>query len=97
MAGNIDKTGESVCKYNKYGYCKFQEKCKRLHIKETCENNASCTNIQNYLKRHPKVCKLYDLDKSCRFGSDCSYLHTKFKKESQNYERLEYLETVLKT
>ena len=92
MEGNIDKTSESVCNYNKYGYCKFQVKCKRLYFKETCENNAPCTNIKNYLKRHTKVCKLYDLDKSCRFGSDRSYLHTKSKKESQNYEKLEYLE-----
>jgi uncharacterized C2H2 Zn-finger protein len=96
MAENIDKTGESVCKYNKYGYCKFKEKCRRLHIKKTCENNASCTNIKSCLKRHPKVCKLHDLYKSRRFGSDCSYLHTKSKKESENDERLEYLENCLK-
>ena len=27
----------SVCKYNKFGYCKFREGCKRLHHTETCE------------------------------------------------------------
>ena len=26
-------------------------------------------------KRHPKVCKRVSLEKFCKFGSDCTYLH----------------------
>ena len=52
-----------VCKYNKFGYCKIREGCKRLHHTEKCENSASCANIKSCQKRQPKVCKLFELEK----------------------------------
>ena len=58
----------SVCKYNKFGYFKFRKGCKRLHHRETCENGASCANIRSCQKRHPKVCKLFELEKAFRLG-----------------------------
>ena len=86
----------SVCKYNKFGYCKFWEGCKRIHVTEICENGASCTKIRSCHKRHPKVCKLYELENSCRFGSACSYLHLSSNKLSETNQRLQYLENCLK-
>ena len=86
----------SVCKYNKFGYCKFQEGCKRIHVTEICENWESCTKLRSCHKRQPKVCKLYELENSCRFGSACSYLHLSSNKQSETEQRLRYLENRLK-
>ena len=46
IKNHITTNHVSVCKYNKFGYCKFREGCKRLHHTETCENGASCANIE---------------------------------------------------
>ena len=47
-------------------------------------------------KKHPKVCKLFELEKACRFGLKCSYLHSKAKKQNETDQRLQYLENSLK-
>ena len=67
-------TSETVCQFNKYGHCKFSEKCRRLHIKETCENKTC--EIFNCSKRHPKKCLFFEQYNRCKFGEFCSYSHT---------------------
>ena len=43
---------QNVCRYYKFGYCKFGEKCRNLHIEEKCENKQC--DITNCDKRHPR-------------------------------------------
>ena len=66
-------TIESICKYNKYGFCKFLKQCRRQQRSENC-SETTC-NIINCLKRHPKNCKFYDLYKCCKFGEYCAFAH----------------------
>ena len=54
-----------ICKYNKFGYCKFGEKCRKQHNKEVCLEQ-SCGISQCNL-RHPKVCKYYRNYGRCKF------------------------------
>ena len=65
-----------VCSNFKYGFCKFKEHYKKAKV---------CN------KRHPKVCKRVSLEKFCKFGSDCAYLHlidssVKVQKQLNNFD-----------
>ena len=72
---------QNVCRYNKFGYCKFSEKCRMMHISEIC-TNTSC-EIQNCNLRHPKMCKFFREYNRCKFGEWCYFLHT----ENKNVEK----------
>ena len=61
-----------ICKYNKFGYCKFDEKCRKQHIKEICFEK-SC-EISQCNQRHPKVCRYYRNYGRCKF-SPCALKH----------------------
>ena len=64
---------EGVCQYNKYGFCKYQNQCSKIHYKENCDN--TCRDVKECPKRHPRPCKIYALNNICRFGGKCSYQH----------------------
>ena len=61
---------ENICLYNKFGHCKYQETCRRQHLREICElplcENKSC------MRRHPRACKFFENYERCKFGSFCS-------------------------
>ena len=73
---------QNVCNWNKYGFCKHGERCRKLHVKEVCEK-PSCT-IVCCLKRHPKQCKFFSNHKMCKFDP-CAFLHV------ENTDTFEYL------
>ena len=56
---------ENVCRFHKFGFCKFKSDCKNKHIEEICEEK-SCDKKCD--KRHPKPCKYF-----VNFG-DCKWL-----------------------
>ena len=60
-----------LCKYFQCGFCKFGNMCRKQHIKEICPIQ-NCIS-QTCLKRHPKVCKYFLTQNSCKFGERCSY------------------------
>ena len=64
---------ENICRYNKFGHCKYGETCHKQHVKELCEIQ-SC-EAQKCPKRHPRVCKYYYEYRRCKFGSFCSFSH----------------------
>ena len=79
---------QNVCKWNKFGYCKHGDMCRKLHVNDICEN-SSC-KIMCCLKRHPKPCKFYAIYKRCKFDP-CAFLHVEntnsfeyLKKENEN-------------
>ena len=100
---------KQVCTHFKYGYCKFKEHCEREHVTGECKALFACkSKVCN--KRHPRVCKRFSLEKFCKFGSDCAYLHlvdtgvqvqkhlsTVDQKESHNELKIQILEEEVKT
>ena len=83
--------------YNKFGFCKYREHCRRQHYKEVCESN-SCKSTRSCPKRHPKVCKRFAFDENCRFD-DCAYKHLEQSKPMPNNElhgKMKNLENMVK-
>ena len=62
-----------VCRYNKYGYCRFKDTCRNRHIDEICDD-SQCVR-DSCQKRHPRSCVFYQAYKRCKFGSECKYRH----------------------
>ena len=73
------KMAVNVCKLNKYGHYKFGKYCFYPHVDELCDM-AAC---DSYLceKRHPRECRYFKLNATCRFGEFCSFEH---KNQAQN-------------
>ena len=63
----------NVCRYNKYGYCKFGDVCRKLHIDELCV--VSSCDSRTCDKRHPRDCKYYNNYIRCKFNP-CKFAHT---------------------
>ena len=64
-----------ICLFNKFGYCKFGQKCRKYHINEIC-SEKTC-DILSCNQRHPKVCNYFRNYGRCKF-SPCAYKHGNF-------------------
>ena len=90
---------KNVCRYNKFGHCKFSEKVKFMHNIERCEN-SSCA-ITNCNLRHPRTCNFYRDYQRCKFGEWCSFNHNlnsnNGSQESINiiFERIESISKII--
>ena len=83
---------QNICNFNKFGFCKFSENCRKNHINEKC-SKSSC-DISTCQLRHPKVCRYLRDYKYCKFGEWCKFLHVEaenncndiiqIKKEQEN-------------
>ena len=62
----------NVCSYNKYGFCKHGDLCRKHHEKRVCENQLYEVVLCSL--RHPKICKFYREYKRCKFNP-CAYKH----------------------
>ena len=69
-----------VCFFNKFGFCKYNEKCRHLHVNEICEDSAC--DISNCNLRHPKICNWYRQYKKCKFSEYCAYIHVESNMEN---------------
>ena len=65
---------EVVCKYNQTGYWQFKHNCRNSHINEVCPKENNCKS-EGCVKRHPKVCKMFNKEETCKFGIDCAFKH----------------------
>ena len=77
---------QNVCTWNKYGYCRYGEKCRELHVNEMC-SNILCENSTCML-RHPIACKYFKRHNRCKFDP-CAFKHKRndfenLKKENQS-------------
>ena len=90
---------EEVCLHQKYGFCRYKEKCKKRHLAQECKDLNSCKTKKICYKRHPRVCKRYVGEGSCVFGEKCEYLHKESKFSADQIkikERIDQLEEVVK-
>ena len=62
----------TVCRYNKFGFCRFKEVCRKRHFSELCVSHEC--DVSSCEKRHPKKCK-YHMQRRCKFGLDCMFVH----------------------
>ena len=62
-----------VCRHNKFGYCKYGNRCFRKHENEICEN-VQCNGKECSL-RHPRNCKYFFEFQYCKFGDYCKFSH----------------------
>ena len=83
---------QNVCRYFKFGHCKFGDTCTKLHVKEECEDVITCS------LRHPRDCKYYRDYSRCKFSDWCSYKHIiNSNSKDQTKEILEKLNNLEKT
>ena len=66
---------EQVCLHQKFGFCKYKEKCIKRHLDEECKDLGNCRAKKTCDKRHPKLCRRYVLEGSCSYNERCDYLH----------------------
>ena len=75
-----------VCTRNQFGYCKFRETCKFLHMNVLC-SDEKCDQLSCSF-RHPKECSFFKNYRNCKFGEWCKYDHKRCDKIwtiSQNF------------
>ena len=72
------------CLFNKFGYCKFGERCRKHHVNEIYEE-SSC-EILLCRQRHPKVCKYFRNFGRCKF-SPCAFKHEAVG-QGNNFEKI---------
>ena len=64
------------CKFNKFGFCKFGNECRKKHFDTICEHNF-CENVKSCEKRHSRNCYYFFAYGYCKFGLDCQFKHGK--------------------
>ena len=84
---------QNVCFYNKYGFCKYSEKCRNYHENKKCEK-TKC-EIKKCTLRHPQICKFFRDYGFCKFGEWCRFDHKVDKDVSENDEKIKELEDKL--
>ena len=87
---------QNVCKYHKFGFCKYSEKCRFPHVKEECENKEC--EVRSCNLRHPKICTYYRDYRRCKFGEWCSFKHVEKIEINKReiFEKLDKLEKLVK-
>ena len=63
-----------ISNHFRFGYCKNKENCVKKHMADKCKNISTCKS-KVCIKRHPKICKRFSVEKFCKFGPGCAYLH----------------------
>ena len=62
------------CSFYKFGFCKFGNKCKKLHYSEICQHKF-CENVKFRGKRHARSCYYFCAYGFCKFGNDRQFRH----------------------
>ena len=83
---------QNVCKFNKFGYCRYKDMCRNLHVNESCENSSCDINSCN--RRHPRECKYFRKYNRCKF-TPCKYNHVMHTPRDSEMGKLQkkYIET----
>ena len=76
----------TLCLWNKFGYCRYSERCRKHHVNEICQK-SSCETF-TCRQRHPNPCKFYVNYKRCKF-SPCAFKHEEVapREDSRDFEK----------
>ena len=72
-----------ICQYYQTGFCKFRETCRKRHESKICQENHDYKSCGCSL-RHPKICRSYKREGTCRFKDDCAYAHKNDQDDPRN-------------
>ena len=86
---------QAICFRNKFGYCKYCEKCRFRHNNEKCQD-SECL-VYNCEKRHPRNCKHFRQYGYCKFTTFCKFEHKKQLHIAENSEKIDKLEKKFQT
>ena len=90
-----DMAAQNVYRYYKFGFCKFSERCRFLHVDEECRNKEC--EVRSCTLRHPKICKYVRDYNICKFGEWCFFKHINIIENSVDKEEIaEKLEKLTK-
>ena len=90
----ISVENENVCRFYKYGYCKFLETCRYKHNDKVCDKNEC--DIVSCEDRHPKDCIYLKSYKYCKFGEYCKFNHLINEVKYIEVQKTKYKELVEK-
>ena len=85
---------EFLCRRNKFGYCRYGEKCRKKHINRLCVKRTC--EVFNCEKRHPKICTFKRDYGYCKFAEQCRLNHEKPKEIIAVDEKVLELENRMK-
>ena len=71
-----NKMEHEVCQYYQTGFCKFGQNCRKMHQSIICQQKHDFKSLGCTL-RHPKTCRSYEREGTCKFKEDCAYKHQK--------------------
>ena len=77
---------QTICHFNKFGFCKFGKQCSKYHEDKVCENK-NC-DVLKCSSRHPRKCRFFAEYFYCKFGVYCKFSH----KRSDDGKAIELLE-----
>ena len=80
-----------ICMFNKFGFCKIGENCRKIHLVEICLKDVC--EARKCDKRHPRPCKFYNQKGFCRFENNCKFSHKPNKTIQEQNLKIEALET----
>ena len=89
---------QNICFFNKYGFCKYMETCRKYHESKKCEN--SVCEIKDCPLRHPIICKYFKDFGYCKFNEWCKFSHDvkrDVSKENDEIKNLEEKLTIVET
>ena len=79
-----------VCMFDKFGFCKWNTSCTKVHLKENCLLEE-CES-RKCQKRHPRPCKFNTERGYCKYGENCRFDHRPPKYLRSLVSRLKALE-----
>ena len=75
IQNNQDKMEDgSICQYYQTGFCKFRKICRNRHEHTICKEQHDFKAVGCSF-RHPKLCRSFKNEGSCKFKEDCAYNH----------------------
>ena len=85
---------QNICFYNKYGFCKYLETCRKYHENKMCEN-SNC-EVRDCPLRHPISCKWFKDFGFCKFNEWCRFSHEVTKNTFEQNEEVKNLKEKMK-
>ena len=78
-----------ICMFNKFGFCKKGDSCRKIHLVEICLKDGC--DARKCDKRHPRPCRFFNQKGFCRFEINCKFSHKPNKTIQEQNLKIEAL------